>query len=50
MDIIRKSFEAVMASKGRGEMVRNGANYKNANIQTKWRYFQLGWNLSRGNA
>jgi len=46
-DIIRKSFEAIMLSKGRIELKRKGAGYESPNIQTKWRYFLLGWTISR---
>jgi hypothetical protein len=46
-DIIRKSFEAIMLSKGRVSLDRKGEGYENANIQTKWRYFLLGWTISR---
>jgi len=40
-------FEAIMLSKGRIELKRKGAGYESPNIQTKWRYFLLGWTISR---
>lgn len=43
----RRSFEAILEAKGRSDLTRKGAGYKNANTQTKWRYFALGWSLSR---
>jgi hypothetical protein len=47
MDTIRKTFEALMASKGKTNLIRKGEGYANPNIQTKFRYFVLGWRLSK---
>jgi hypothetical protein len=43
----REIFEALMASKGRINLKRKGQGYENANIQTKFRYFMLGWKLAK---
>jgi hypothetical protein len=46
---IRKAFEAIMLSKGKVDLERKGEGYANPNIQVKWRYFLLGWTISRSN-
>jgi hypothetical protein len=43
----RKAFEALMQSNGRSDLTRVGDRYKNLNTQTKFRYFLLGWKLSK---
>lgn len=42
MDKARQVFEAFMRSKGR-EVHWDGKTYNTPNIQTKWRYFLIGW-------
>jgi hypothetical protein len=43
---VRKVFEAFMATKSKQvSELWDGKRYSNANIQTKWHYFQLGWSL-----
>jgi hypothetical protein len=43
---IRAAFESFMSTKSKDVMALwNGKRYTNANIQTKWHYFQLGWTL-----
>jgi|GEM_PF-1452265 hypothetical protein len=44
---IRKAFEAIMLSKGKVDLKRKGEGYASPNIQVKWRYFLLGWTISR---
>jgi hypothetical protein len=48
-DPIRESFEAIMLSKGKVDLQRKGEGYVSPNIQVKWRYFLLGWTISRSN-
>lgn len=38
----RQVFEAYMKTKGK-EVHWNGKTYNTPNIQTKWRYFLIGW-------
>ena len=42
MQKARQVFEAFMRSKGR-EVHWDGKRYDKTNIQTKWRYFLIGW-------
>lgn len=43
---VRKVFESFMATKSKQvNELWDGKRYSNANIQTKWHYFQLGWSL-----
>lgn len=50
MDEARKSFEAVLASKGKEIPAWDGLKYDNINIQTYWRWFLLGWTVAKGAA
>jgi len=46
MNQARAAFEAFMSTKSKD--VANywdGKKYTNANIQTKWTYFRLGWTM-----
>ena len=49
-DTPRQVFEALIRSKGRSNLTRLGDGYKNGNVQTKWRYFLLGWTLCQSNS
>ena len=40
----RQVFESLMQSKGK-HVYWDGKKYTTANIQTKWRYFLMGWNM-----
>jgi hypothetical protein len=44
MQKARQVFESLLRSKGL-DPVWNGSRYQTANIQTKWRYFLLGWSM-----
>jgi hypothetical protein len=44
-DMARKVFEALIRAKGLSNMARRGNTYVSPNLQTKWRYFLLGWTL-----
>lgn len=41
----REVFEALSISK---KMEWNGKRYVNANVQTRWKYFLLGWTIRGG--
>lgn len=45
MEDAKKSFEAVLASKGKEIPLWDGLKYDNTNIQTYWRWFLLGWTI-----
>jgi hypothetical protein len=46
MEIARQTFEILMLGNGFSdfEILPNG-NYKNSGVQTRWRYFLLGWQM-----
>ena len=48
MNEARQAFEGYMTTKGKTNLEHNGKRYTNINIQTKWRYFLLGWTMSKG--
>lgn len=42
----RKMFEAVMKAKGHTDFTVSGTGkYNNPAMQTRWNYFQLGWEM-----
>ena len=42
----RTVFEAIMRSKGHADFTRDKHDrYNNANMQTRWNYFLLGWEM-----
>lgn len=44
----RKVFEAIMKSKGHDDFSLSETNkYANASLQTRWLYFQLGWEMAK---
>lgn len=48
MDDARKSFEAVLAAKGKPIPDWDGLKYSTTNVQTYWRWFLLGWTIKSG--
>jgi hypothetical protein len=38
-------FEAIMKSKGHTDFSMTKNRYTNASMQTRWVYFQLGWEM-----
>lgn len=45
-DRARTIFEAMMRGQGHTDFARRpGGNYANGGIQTRWKYFQLGWEM-----
>jgi hypothetical protein len=46
MNEAKKSFEAVMRSNGKTNFsMTNTGKYVDAALQTRWRYFLMGWEL-----
>jgi len=41
----QKVFEALMTAKGYTDFTQVKGRYVNAGVQTRWNYFQLGWQL-----
>lgn len=43
---MREVFEAIMQSKGHTDFSKRQTGvYSNPSLQTRWVYFQLGWNM-----
>ena len=43
--MMREIFEALMRAKGHTDLSLKNNRYTNSNIQTRWNYFQLGWEM-----
>jgi hypothetical protein len=43
----QKVFEAIMRTKGHTDFAQDGSRYTNVNLQTRWNYFQLGWEMAQ---
>ena len=41
----QKVFEAIMRTKGHSDFTIVKNKYKNLSMQTRWNYFQLGWEM-----
>lgn len=42
----QRVFEAIMRTKGHTEFAMSATGkYANTNVQTRWAYFQLGWEM-----
>ena len=49
MNKARSAFESFMETKGKDiANLWNGNRYTNTNINTKWRYFYMGWTMNQG--
>ena len=46
---MKQTFEALMRVKGHTDFTMKGNRYTNSNLQTRWQYFQLGWEMSKMN-
>ena len=42
----RQVFEAMMRGNGHADLTRTGNSYNVPSLQTRWRYFLLGWEMS----
>lgn len=42
----RQVFEAMMRGNGHADLTRTGDKYNVPSLQTRWRYFLLGWELA----
>lgn len=40
-------FEAIMRTKGHLDFVQENGRYTNPNLQTRWNYFQMGWEMAK---
>jgi hypothetical protein len=38
-------FEAIMRSKGYTDLTQKNGRYINPGLQTRWNYFQMGWEM-----
>jgi hypothetical protein len=47
---VREVFERIMTAKGNNNLKRDGEKYVSPNMQTKFRYFMLGWAMKESNA
>ena len=43
--MMREIFEVLMRAKGHPDLELKNNRYVNASIQTRWNYFQLGWEM-----
>ena len=43
----RQVFEAMMRGNGHADLTRTGNSYNVPSLQTRWRYFLLGWEVAR---
>jgi hypothetical protein len=43
----QKVFEAIMRTKGHTDFAQDGSRYANPGLQTRWNYFQLGWEMAQ---
>ena len=50
MSQCQKMFEALMRTKGHSDFTQKNGRYTNLGLQTRWNYFQLGWEMSRVSA
>jgi hypothetical protein len=41
----QKVFEAIMRTKGHADFQMVKGRYVNPNMQTRWNYFQMGWEM-----
>jgi hypothetical protein len=42
----QRVFEAIMRTKGHTDFSQHKGRYTNANLQTRWNYFQMGWEMA----
>jgi hypothetical protein len=38
-------FEAIMRTKGHTDFTQEKGRYASLNLQTRWNYFQMGWEM-----
>jgi hypothetical protein len=46
MSKAHKVFEAIMRTKGHTDFDQTKGRYTNASLQTRWIYFQMGWEMA----
>jgi hypothetical protein len=42
----QKMFEAIMRTKGHTVFEQKNGRYINQNLQVRWNYFQMGWEMA----
>jgi hypothetical protein len=48
MTKVQKVFEAIMRTKGHTDFSMNDTGkYNNPGLQTRWNYFQMGWEMAQ---
>jgi hypothetical protein len=45
MSQAQRTFEAIMRTKGHEDFTQEKGRYSNINLQTRWNYFQMGWEM-----
>jgi hypothetical protein len=45
MSKAQKMFEAIMRTKGHTDFSKENGRYNNPSLQTRWNYFQMGWEM-----
>jgi hypothetical protein len=43
----QKVFEAIMRTKGHTDFAQDKGRYNNPSLQTRWIYFQIGWEMAK---
>jgi hypothetical protein len=43
----QKVFEAIQRSKGHTDFAQDKGRYTNINLQVRWNYFQMGWEMAK---
>jgi hypothetical protein len=43
----QKVFEAIMRAKGHTDLAQKNGRYNSISIQTRWNYFQMGWEMAK---
>lgn len=49
MSQAQQTFEAFMRTSGFDDFTMKNGRYTAANIQVRWKFFQLGWNMANIN-
>lgn len=46
----QRIFEAIMRTKGHADLAQDKGRYTNSNMQTRWNYFIMGWEMAKVSA
>ena len=47
MNQAQKTFEAIMRTRGHTDFSQVKGRYINPNLQVRWNYFQMGWEMAK---